>query len=393
MKQAGLSGKDKRSALKRGTQRAAALFLAVLTVLTLPAFLSGCGAKAPLKITEDRTVYALRTPLRSSGDTMKVLISDPPGEDPYVVTSGAAPDPFVCFDNTTDYYYGLSTQNSVLVLHRAKLLEDLFLGEEYETVYVASAEAEVVGSIWTPEMYFLDGRWYIYTSGQLTYEDGTKHMFVLESETADPFDGFHFKAFLDNSVFGIDPTVYADRNSDRRYICFSQVVNGGQALCLAELTTPWEMRNLTLISDPARYEWERTSDGPLNEGPFFVTSGERLFIIYSANGCYSDTYCLGVLEYKGGNPLKIDNWEKHPEPVFRLNKSENVFAPGHASFFYSPDHTELWIAYHCYYSHNYGAKRRMRVCHVQKVEFDENGYPAFGTPLGGETLIPVPSGE
>ena len=361
---------------------------------TCAAGLAGCRREKDVIVLTDEkneiTADNVRTPLREAGSVMSVRISDPPGEDPYVVTAGAAPDPFVCYDHATDYYYGLSTQNSVLVLHRSKLLAELFTGPESYVAY--SAGAEVIGSIWAPEMYFMDGHWYIYTSGQLTVEDGTKRLFVLESENADPFGGFHFKAFLDNTVFGIDPTVYID-DAGKRYICFSQVMNGGQWLSIARLTSPWQMGTPVPISDPGDYMWESLTDGPLNEGPFFVRNGPRLFIIYSANGCYSDTYRLGLLEYNGGDPLSMDSWDKYPEPIFVLNKAESVFAPGHASFFYSPDHTELWIAYHCYYTRNSGATRRMRVCHVQKVGFDESGFPVLGSPLGGDTQIPVPSGE
>ena len=372
--------------------------LITLLLLTLSAviLLTGCATvgkyNKPLNISEqDLSDYTSRTPLRSEGDKMAVRISDAPGEDPFEVLPGAAPDPFVCYDNATDYYYGLSTQNGYIELHRSKLLSELFTGPDRTIVY--SAGNEVVGSIWAPEMYFLDGLWYIYTSGQLTFEDGTKHLFVLESESADPFDGFHFKSFPDNSIFAIDPTVYVDPADGRMYICFSQVIDGCQWLSIAPLTSPWEMGESVPISDPHDYLWESLTDGPLNEGPFFVSSGSRLFIIYSANGCYSDTYRLGAIEYNGGDPLSKDSWIKYSEPIFVLNKDDNVFAPGHASFFYSPDHTELWIAYHCYYSRNTGAKRRMRVCHVQKVGFDEDGFPAFGDPLGGDVLENVPSGE
>ena len=371
--------------------------LCVSILCTCFAGLAGCkrggGDNRPIVLTEDgnmNTTDNIRTPLRAPGAEMAVRISEAPGEDPFVVTAGAAPDPFVCYDPATDYYYGLSTQNSAIVLHRSKLLAGLFTGPEVCVPYYAGTE--VAGSIWAPEMYFLDGRWYIYTSGQLTVEDGTKHLFVLESESADPFEGFHFKAFLDNTVFGIDPTVFVD-DAGAMFICFSQVMNGGQWLSIARLTSPWQMSTPVPISDPGDYMWESLTDGPLNEGPFFVRSGKRLFIIYSANGCYSDTYRLGLLEYKGGDPLAKDNWEKYPEPIFVLNKADNVFAPGHASFFYSPDHTELWIAYHCYYTRNFGATRRMRVCHVQKVDFDESGFPVLGVPQGGDTLIPVPAGE
>ncbi len=370
-------------------------FVLIAAVVMLISSFAACSKTSrfqkPLVIKEDESLLDVRVPLRKPGETMRVRISDAPGEDPFIVTSGAAPDPFVCFDNATDYYYGISTQNSVLVIHRSKLLSELFTGPDSFVAY--SAGNEVAGSIWAPEMYFIDGHWYIYTSGQLTVEDGTKHMFVLESESADPFEGFHFKAFLGGNLFAIDPTIYKDVAGGRNYICFSQVIDGCQWLSIAPLITPWEMGDPVPISDPHDYSWESITDGPLNEGPFFISSGKRLFIVYSANGCYSDTYRLGVIEYKGGDPLSKDSWEKYPEPVFVLNKDANVFAPGHASFFYSPDHTELWIAYHCYYTRNQGARRRMRVCHVQRVGFDENGFPDFGEPLGGEAIEAVPAGE
>lgn len=372
-----------------------AILLLIASILLLAFLLSGCKPNdrfhRPLTIKEAKAMEDVRVPLRKPGDTMQVRISDAPGEDPFFVAPGAAPDPFICFDSRTDYYYGLSTQNSAVVIHRSKLLADLFTGPDYYAAYYAGNE--VIESIWAPEMYFIDGRWYIYTSGQVTVEDGTKHLFVLESESDDPFGGFHFKAFLGDDIFAIDPTVYIDEAGGRSYICVSQVIDGCQWLSIAPLITPWEMGTPVPISDPHDYMWESLTDGPLNEGPFFISSGKRLFIIYSANGCYSDTYRLGAIEYKGGDPLSKNSWEKYPEPVFVLNKDANVFAPGHASFFYSPDNTELWIAYHCYYSRNTGAKRRMRVCHVQKVGFDESGFPSFGVPLGGEALEAIPSGE
>ena len=363
--------------------------------LVMAAGAAGCGGNAGkavgLDVTPAEFAGPVRMPLQAEGATMNVRISDLPGEDPMVVLPGAAPDPFITFDNASDYYYGMSTQNSAVILHRSKVLSELFTGGEALTVY--SAGAEVLGSLWAPEMYFIGGRWYIYTSGIISESDATKRLTVLESESADPFDGFHFKAYLNNEIFGIDPTVYQNAASGRNFLCFSQVIDGMQWLSICELKTPWEITEPVPISDPRDFFWESLTDGPLNEGPFFVTSGRRLFIIYSANGCYSDTYRLGLLEYNGGDLLSKEGWDKFSEPVFVLEPDNGIYAPGHASFFYSPDHTELWMAFHCYYSRNYGAARRMRICHVQKADFDEAGFPAFGIPLPEGTMIPVPSGE
>ena len=338
-------------------------------------------------------VAAVRnTPLQKDEAVMNVRISELPGEDPFHVALGAAPDPFVTFCAETDYYYGLSTQNSFIKIHRSKILAGLFETGESCVVYRVSL-SEVYDSMWAPEMWFMDGHWYIYSSGQINITSETKHLFVLESKSADPFDGFELKAFLDNNIFGIDPTVYIDDENNKRYISFSQVINGYQYISIAELITPWQMGEPVTISDPQDFEWEYTTDGPLNEGPFFVKNGKRLFLIYSANGCYSDSYCLGILEYNGCGMLSKTSWNKYPEPIFVKNEAGGIYAPGHASFFYSPDHTELWIAYQCYYTPNIDRTRRMRICQVQRVSFDETGFPVLGKPLPEGTQIAVPSGE
>ena len=328
-------------------------------------------------------------PLRSAGDTMQVRISDPPGADPFVVLPGAAPDPFVTYDPVTDYYYGMSTQNSAIILHRSRVLDGLFSKGESLKVYWTGSQ--IYESLWAPEMYYMDGRWYIYSSGTTSPTDPVKHLFVLVSKTEDPFDGFRFKAYINNNIFGIDPTVYIDAESGKRYLCYSEVIDGLQWLSIAELKKPWKIGTPVPICDPREYEW----DGNLNEGPFFVKHGDRLFIIYSTHGCYDDKYSLALIEYKGGDMLSKDSWVKYHEPIFVMSEENLVFGPGHASFFSSPDGSEVWIAYQCFYSSNAEnpARRRMRVCHVQPISFDETGFPVIGIPKAGDALIPVPSGE
>lgn len=78
----------------------------------------------------------------------------------------------------------------------------------------------------------------------------------------------------------------------------------------------------------------------INEGAYFIESGDRLFIIYSGNGCWSDDYVLGLIEYTGGDFLSADSWVKDSVPF--MVKGNGNYGPGHATFFYSPDRTELW---------------------------------------------------
>ena len=120
---------------------------------------------------------------------------------------------------------------------------------------------------------------------------------------------------------------------------------------------------------------------------------KRLFIIYSGNGCWHDDYALGVLEFTGGDGGDLcdaKNWKKHAEPI--LVKGNGVFGPGHASFFRSPDGTEFWCAYHALAKSNPSNKPTTRWLNVQKVSFDETGYPVMGDAIGAAEQK-SPSGE
>ncbi len=76
----------------------------------------------------------------------------------------------------------------------------------------------------------------------------------------------------------------------------------------------------------------------VNEGPQALMHGDRLHVIFSASGCWTDFYALGVISFNGkGNLLDAAAWEKHPQPFFKQSKENGVYAPGHNSFFKSPD--------------------------------------------------------
>jgi GH43 family beta-xylosidase len=73
----------------------------------------------------------------------------------------------------------------------------------------------------------------------------------------------------------------------------------------------------------------------VNEGPEDYTEMQRalLFLTFSASGCWTDDYALGLLTLKeGGNPLVASDWTKKPTPVFTQKPSAGAFGPGHNSF-------------------------------------------------------------
>ena len=92
-----------------------------------------------------------------------------------------------------------------------------------------------------------------------------------------------------------------------------------------------------------------------------------------------------------GDVLDSANWKKHPRPVFVQSAEDSVFAPGHNSFFKSPDGKEDWIIYHANPTPDAGCGNR-RAPHMQKFSWTRDGLPYFGKPVGRKAL-PVPSGS
>jgi GH43 family beta-xylosidase len=67
-----------------------------------------------------------------------------------------------------------------------------------------------------------------------------------------------------------------------------------------------------------------------------------------------------------------------------------VYAPGHNSFFKSPDGKEDWILYHANSLPGQGCGG-FRSPRAQKFSWDKNGFPVFGIPVSEKEVLAVPS--
>jgi GH43 family beta-xylosidase len=94
----------------------------------------------------------------------------------------------------------------------------------------------------------------------------------------------------------------------------------------------------------------------------------------------------------GGDPLLAADWTKKQQPVFTKKPASNAYAPGHNSFFKSPDGTEDWIIYHANSSSGQGCSGNRNI-RIQKFTWNADGTPNFGEPLQIASPIKVPSGE
>jgi GH43 family beta-xylosidase len=175
-----------------------------------------------------------------------------------------------------------------------------------------------------------------------------------------------------------------------------------QRIYIAGLKNPWTVGTARTELSHSEYPWEEVGDlnSPVdpphvnvNEGPEVLKHGGKLFLIYSASGCWTDHYALGMLAAKeGSNLLDAHSWTKTPTPVLTESADAHAFGTGHNGFFQSPDGSQNWIIYHANPEPHQGCGAH-RSPRAQPFTWNPDGSPNFGQPVSIDQEIPAPSGE
>lgn len=313
-----------------------------------------------------------------------------------LLPSGA--DPYSFFKD--GYYYYTNSLGDRIGLWKTKNLADL-KHAEYKTIYTPPQGTMHSGELWAPEVMFLQGKWYAYYAA----DDGNNNhhrLYVLENASADPMQGeWTFKGQINDATnkWAIDGDV-AEINGSL-YMVWSgwpADVNGEQDIYIAKMSNPWTIEsNRVKISKPA-LDWElhgdlnNPNDPPhvsVNEGPQFLVHNNRVFVVYSASGCWTDFYALGMLTLQGNNLLDSSAWSKSPQPVFQQSAGNKVYATGHNSFFVSPSGKENWILYHANSLPNQGCGEK-RSPRAQPFSWNNDGTPNFGVPVAEGKALTIP---
>lgn len=320
-----------------------------------------------------------------------------------LLDSGA--DPWAIF-HEGNYYY-IKSDASQITLMRTPDITDL-KNAETKIIWTPPAGTDHSKNVWAPEIHNIDDQWYVYVAA----DDGDNRnhrMFVLENTAQNPFEGeFTLKSRIKTDAednWAIDGSVFAHR--DTLYFIWSgwekpKVDVETQCIYIARMSNPWTIDSERVVLSRPEREWERNWDYPdawtpdapvyVNEGPQMLKHGNKLHIIYSASGCWTPYYALGMLSTdQNSNLMDPEVWEKSSEPVFQQSPENGVYGTGHNSFFKSPDGTEDWILYHANDDpgDGCGGKRSPR---AQKIAWTDNDTPIFGTPLPTSQPIKKPSG-
>lgn len=316
-----------------------------------------------------------------------------------LLPSGA--DPWVTYRN--GYYYYTNTTAKNLTLWKTKNIGDLKDAEK-KVVWNPPQKGPYSKEIWAPEIHFLKGKWYAYFAAD-SGNNFTHRIYVLENASEDPLQGtWRMKGELNlpENKWAIDASVF--ENKGKMYVIWSgwkDDVNGEQDIFIARLKNPWTAEGRrTMVSEP-RYKWETNGDlhNPndvkhvnVNEGPEILKHNDKIFLIYSASGCWTDYYALGMLTASANaDLLKTSSWTKSDHPVFKQSPENRVYATGHNSFFKSPDGKENYILYHANSAPGEGCGR-YRSPRAQKFTWNAEGSPNFGEPVSTGVELPLPSG-
>lgn len=300
------------------------------------------------------------------------------------------------------YYYYTHTTGKNLALYKTKNFAGLATAE-HKIVWEPPDSTSYSHQIWAPELHFINNKWYFYFAAD-NGNNNNHRIYVLENASKDPMLGnWHFKGKVSDATdkWAIDGSVFRHRN--KWYMIWSGWegdTNGQQDIYIARMKNPWTIKGPRVRISSPKLDWERHGDlsdalNPphvaVNEGPQILHRGKRLFIVYSASGCWTDNYGLGMLTFTGKRKL-LDSasWTKSLSPVFSTSVADSVFAPGHNCFFKSPDGRQDWILYHANNKPGEGCGMT-RSPRAQQFTWKPDGTPEFGRPLKRGLPIAKPS--
>lgn len=306
------------------------------------------------------------------------------------------PDPWVF--SWKGYYYYMNTTHSDLTLWRTRDLSDL-KDAESKVVWTPTPGTSSSTDIWAPELHRWGSKWYIYFAADAGQNESHR-IYVIENSSEDPLKGtWNMKGKVADSSdkWAIDPSMF--ELDGQRYLLWSGWKgdsNGEQDIYIAKMSNPWTIGSpRTLISAPT-YSWEKVGDLPqgahvnVNEGPEALIHGEQIFVIFSASGCWTDSYELGaVVASTKANLLDPTSWKKLDHPLFVGSPENGVYAPGHNGFFKSPDGTQDWIIYHANDAKDEGCGRH-RSPRMQRFTWNTDGTPDFGVPVPAGRALDKP---
>lgn len=345
-----------------------------------------------------RIVYALTVVLLFAGlfngdlhAQSKPMLRNP------LLPSGA--DPWCIYKD--GFYYYTNTTGDNITIWKTRQISQLRSTTPI-VAFTPPSSGPCSRELWAPEIHYIQKKWYIYFAADSGRNEDHR-LWVLENASADPTKGkWILKGKLETpeDKWSIDGSVF--EANGKLYLIWSGWegdTNGQQNIYIAAMSNPWTVTGRRVLLSKPELDWEthgdlnNPNDVPhvnVNEGPQILEHGKKRFLIYSASGCWTDYYALGMLSADiNSDPMDPASWTKSAKPVFKQSPANGVYAPGHNSFFTSPDGKEDWILYHANDKPGQGCGK-WRSPRAQPFSWNADGTPDFGEPVSTDTPLPAP---
>jgi Predicted beta-xylosidase len=287
-------------------------------------------------------------------------------------------DPFITYKD--GFYYFVSSSNldsnNKVYVSKSRTLTDQ--GEKVMVFDSLGTQTR----IFAPEIFFFNGKWYIYYCADLK-DYSYKHMAtVLESVTDDPQGAYIDKGALYTGVDGD----YRQAND------FTVFEHNGQLYAIWGTLGPGEPAGPAIA--PMDNPYTITADRSLlpgggGEGPRVLQKDGRIFITVSEGDYQSNGYRLSYFMNTDGDVLNPNSWTRKNDVFVATG---DVSGPARAGFVKSVDGTEDWMIYH---SRVYKDTNRnwWRQVNIKKFDWNEDGTPNFGEPVSPYEWQNLPSGD
>ncbi|GAA0806036.1 glycoside hydrolase family 43 protein [Spirilliplanes yamanashiensis] len=199
-----------------------------------------------------------------------------------------------------------------------------------------------LGEVWAPEIVRDGGRYWIYFAAGR----GAAHrMYAISSASPDTGYTAETRLALPDDKWAIDgvPFVF---NGQRWFVWsgWAGDTDVEQNLYVARMSGPTTVTGARHVISQPREPWERVVGNPyINEAPEPIRDPDgRLHVVYSANGSWSDQYCVADLRLRaGGDPAHVWDWYKSNGCLFGSHAATmmpgwtptvHADGPGHHTF-------------------------------------------------------------
>ena len=335
---------------------------------------------SPLQILAAAGVLAAFLVMPETVPAANTDISYKPVTNPVFETAN---DPWVVKHDDCYYYCFAARGNGIRVRQIDNL--DQITSSDAAMVWRAGKGDPCSKEIWAPELHYIDGDWYIYFAASDGMNENHR-MYVLKGTSQDPTQPFELVGKISDATdrWAIDGTPFTYKGE--HYFVWSGWegdTNGCQKLYIAHMDTPVSLDSERVCISEPDLDWEQ-SGMPIEEGPEVLTDeeNEKVTLVFSASGSWTDDYCLGKLVLSGDDdPMDPASWIKAPEPI--LVKKEGAYGPGHCSFVEADDDS-LWVVYHC--NLDAGSGWGGRSCWIGPVSYEQGELTIDGPVLPGEIM-------